>query len=725
MSTQSSAILDTDISNIPEFDDSIDISLISQDTVASTASKMGTKGKKSGKGQAKNTRARKAGPVDVEEVEAPPPTPPAKSTRGRKRTSDEISQDEYERGARESTVKPEPPPKRRATRSRDSNSQQISYPAIAESADNTVMEIDSAATTKPARGGRKRASSRTRKVSTASTASKASLRSKVPDMAEIDAALEADLDRPLSDEEDSKKGNESMRTDDPAPELQPKKTRGKAATTKGTASTAPTRRTRKNEAEEELEEEIKDQEASAVPESVEVTMTGVETDTEPPKKGRATRTKKGTAAFKKGGKSASQATDSKPIDSSVLMADTESSMLTAPTMEDDSGHETDASTASRSTRQKGGRKRAAKGKGKKGGVMSKNIEDIVQPSQPVVSDIEVEKDTQKDTRPSELAKEEDKAEQEVIVDEPPKKATRSKGTKAKGPKAKKQAKAPHLSMPGAFSPPPVEATPDPEQHDQTRDSVTDMLNSIQVPPSLLGVGADQRMPLSLAQRLSMQSGISTGSVPLPIEINGDTENEASVNEDSHPAPTPKAPTDSPPATKATPQKLSTPLPSPQSSDAENQPPSARPSHKRPPILPSPGSQPSPAKPTTTKTKMTKKVALAPSTPNKAAPLSPSKQPNNQISALSTTYPWTSVDVELAFLNSATPGNENAHLSLFRQEGMGKLDTPQRKMSVEEWIRWLAGRSEEEMRREGERVVGVFEREGGRAMRVLEGVGCED
>lgn len=717
-------IADTDTSNIPEFDDSIDISLISQDTVVSTASKMGTKGKKGGKGQAKNTRARKAEPVDVEDNEAPPPPPPAKSTRGRKRTSDEISQDEHERGARESTVKPEPPPKRRATRNRDSNSQQISYPAISESADSTVMEIDSVAITKPARGGRKRASSRTRKVSTASTASKASLRSKMPDVAEIDAALEADLDRPLSDEEDIKKGNETVKTDNQAPESQPKKGRGKTTTKKGTASTAPTRRTRKDEAKEELQEESKGQEASVVSESFEM-MRGVETDTEPPKKSKATRTKKAAAASKKGTKSASQTTESKPIDSSMLMADTESSMLTAPTIEDDSGHETDASTASRSTRQKGGRKRAAKGKGKKGGVMSKNIEDIVQPSQPAVSDIEVEKDGQDDSRPAESATEETKAKQEVAVDEPPKKATRGKGTKAKGPKAKKQTKAPHLSMPGAFSPPPVEATPDPEQNDQTRDSVTDMLNSIQVPATLLGVGADQRMPLSLAQRLSMRSEISAESVPLPIEVTEDREDEANVDEDSHPAPTPKMPAPSPTATRATPQKLSTPLPSPQSSDAENQPPSARPEHKRPPILSPSGVHPSPAKPTTTKP--AKKVALAPSTPNKTAPLSPSKQQNNnQISSLTTTYPWTSVDVELAFLNSATPGNENAPaLSVFGTEAIGSLDEQQRKMSVEEWIRWLAATSEEELRREGERAVGVFEREGGRAMRVLEGVGCCD
>ena len=45
------------------------------------------------------------------------------------------------------------------------------------------------------------------------------------------------------------------------------------------------------------------------------------------------------------------------------------------------------------------------------------------------------------------------------------------------------------------------------------------------------------------------------------------------------------------------------------------------------------------------------------------------------------------------------------------------------MTVQEWIEHVAGRAEAELKMEGERVVGVFEREGQRAMGVLDGIEC--
>jgi hypothetical protein len=47
------------------------------------------------------------------------------------------------------------------------------------------------------------------------------------------------------------------------------------------------------------------------------------------------------------------------------------------------------------------------------------------------------------------------------------------------------------------------------------------------------------------------------------------------------------------------------------------------------------------------------------------------------------------------------------------------------MTVEEWIMFNAGLAEEKLRGECEQMVGVFEKEGGRAMGVLEGVECLD
>lgn len=50
-----------------------------------------------------------------------------------------------------------------------------------------------------------------------------------------------------------------------------------------------------------------------------------------------------------------------------------------------------------------------------------------------------------------------------------------------------------------------------------------------------------------------------------------------------------------------------------------------------------------------------------------------------------------------------------------------MSEEERGMTVEEWVRWGAGRAEELVRRECEEMVMGFEREGMRALRVLEGI----
>ena len=54
-------------------------------------------------------------------------------------------------------------------------------------------------------------------------------------------------------------------------------------------------------------------------------------------------------------------------------------------------------------------------------------------------------------------------------------------------------------------------------------------------------------------------------------------------------------------------------------------------------------------------------------------------------------------------------------------GQSILTSPEKKMSVEEWIRFKAARAEEGLRGECERLVGRFEAEGMRALGALEGV----
>ncbi|KAJ5624844.1 hypothetical protein N7510_001153 [Penicillium lagena] len=144
---------------------------------------------------------------------------------------------------------------------------------------------------------------------------------------------------------------------------------------------------------------------------------------------------------------------------------------------------------------------------------------------------------------------------------------------------------------------------------------------------------------------------------------------------------------------------STPSMSPQSSDAENRPPSARPSASRPPIVVSPPKDHTP---------------LAATTPL------PSKR---KISA-KPVHPWTPVDVDF-ILSGEASDKENADLAGVLKDAKAGLTSPEKKMTVEEWIMWNAKNGEERLKRECERLVGVFEREGGRAMRRLDAIECID
>ena len=148
----------------------------------------------------------------------------------------------------------------------------------------------------------------------------------------------------------------------------------------------------------------------------------------------------------------------------------------------------------------------------------------------------------------------------------------------------------------------------------------------------------------------------------------------------------------------TPQKkVNAPSPSPQSSDAENHPPSTRPVDKRPPLA-----QLSPSK-----TQITR-VPLAASTPTG----SPSKR--NAATKVHTDAPWSAIDLE-NFLGVANAPEEGLALAL--------LSTPEKRMTVEEWIVHNAAQGEERLRRECERIVGAYELEGVKALRSLEGIAC--
>jgi hypothetical protein len=83
-----------------------------------------------------------------------------------------------------------------------------------------------------------------------------------------------------------------------------------------------------------------------------------------------------------------------------------------------------------------------------------------------------------------------------------------------------------------------------------------------------------------------------------------------------------------------------------------------------------------------------------------------------------------VDVDF-ILSGEASDKENADVAGVLKDAKAGLTSPEKKMTVEEWIMWNAKNGEERLKRECERLVGVFEREGGRAMRRLDAIECID
>lgn len=157
-------------------------------------------------------------------------------------------------------------------------------------------------------------------------------------------------------------------------------------------------------------------------------------------------------------------------------------------------------------------------------------------------------------------------------------------------------------------------------------------------------------------------------------------------------------------TKATPKIAA----SPQSSDAENQPPSSRPSVTRPPLLVSSHSS-TPAK----------RTPLA-----SATPINSSSKRND--SRLQSSVPWTAVELEKIFLESPIDKENSPFTVSETADGVKyELNSPEKRLTVEEWVKSNAKKGEAKLRSECERIIGKFEGEGLRALRTLEGIICID
>ncbi|RYC63588.1 hypothetical protein CHU98_g2626 [Xylaria longipes] len=118
---------------------------------------------------------------------------------------------------------------------------------------------------------------------------------------------------------------------------------------------------------------------------------------------------------------------------------------------------------------------------------------------------------------------------------------------------------------------------------------------------------------------------------------------------------------------------------------------------------------------------TPKALISPAPAARQAAVSPSQSPqSSDVENQPPTQPWTAVDVELLFDDL---DKENSLSTGQFLRGMD-LTSPEKQMTVEEWIYHNAEQAEKQLKHECETIVMAFEREGTRAMQALEGVVVE-
>jgi hypothetical protein len=584
-------------------------------SMASTASKTKKPGRPK-KATTKTTRSKAATVTQLMEsgeVVDPVSLPPTRATRGKKRTSDEMLQD---------SIDIIEPPKKRATRNRSSTVKPESREPSPIQTDVTMedAEVSDPVSKKEAKGGRKRASSTTRKpseriMSNQSTASQASLRASNPADDEIDAQLAADLERYESDDDESDNWKVLGTDDSIVSQVYNASTRISNASNR-VAATRTTIRGRATSS-------IIDPAPGVIFEDSVVEVVQPDPEVAIVKKPKAKVNKKGKKAgsilepeihepnaldldleeFERSLEADEQeqfnsatatAAQENVLDSRSSTSPPRATRPTGSTAADDSGHETDGSllvqTKAKKTFQKG-----------KGAVKAK------QPASKI--------------------------------------ATNSKATTKKNKDSVLQART-----------------------TVNEDKVDDSLEE-------QGISMNQ----AERQRLSRQ---------MPSRVSPTIDVALDLVE----APTPRGPV-------SIIEQTMSPEASPQSSDAENQPPSSRPSQTRPPLAR--------YSPTGTRTV---RVALAPSTPTAS--------PSKRNACLETSYPWAPADIDYILMGTPAANRENIDLK-------NLLGAEEKKMTLEEWITWNAKKNEDRLKAECERMVGKFESEGVRALKTLEGIVCSD
>ncbi len=586
--------------------------------------------KKATTARGKKTRTRKDEAVEVledppETYEEAPEPQLAKPTRGRKRTSDAMDDSTM-------TTAEAPPPKKRATRGRQSSNVDASIVDQQRDVEMAEAKLVSPPKTKGKKGRGSNARTK-RKVSTASTVSITSLPDvdddHIMDEEELNRQLEADFDRPLSDDENIAADSDSERKKAPA--------KSKRAPTKKGAS--------------KKQEDTQDHHSMFDPTPVEV--------------------------------------DEAAVDAELKALEAEMEMASAETLQ-------------------------VPKKGRKAGTrkVSKQTTKKTKKTAPVEPEPEPEPVSEMHTEAADVDELAEGHEESMISNATVLNKRASSLSSVEPPKRKRGRPSKKASLVKTVVEEAEPADPGPAIKSSSSPKMSHV--NFSEPDEVLRGETPTTSP---PPRLRGSPSLSTAAAPAP---------EEEGEELPQPPTSPVAATAATASTPAAKQATISPSQSPQSSDAENQPPSSRPSNS----TSSNSSRPALAPVLVAAVKTPMRGYTSPSKNGGTMVRSMNNASNNNtIANLQTSHPWSCVDLDLVFENLGLEGSnkENA-AGIFRHLGGGgagscggDLTSPEKRMTVEEWIYHNASQAEQKMRLECEAMVTAFEREGTRAMTALEGL----
>jgi hypothetical protein len=624
-----------------DIDEAVDESIMSQATVKPKGAKRGPK-PKGKKNKKVDTDLQSDMDLDTNEPPQPEPAKPKRAGRPRKRTSEEMAKDDFDPVPRaEPESSVEPPSKRRARGTRSSS---VSQTYKHESQDHSMLDI-----------------------------------------ASVDENQE---DEPKKSRKGAKKGTTKSR-----------KASDVSVTSK---STSKARMPRDSELEAEIEAGLEVDYPELVepePEPEAEPETELRHEPEPePEKSRASKKSKAGKKSKAAGK-APEPPQEDPVD----YMDVHEEQPEAPT----ESAVVDVADEEKAPAPKTQPSKSSKKKGTKKAKKQETVQEEDREPEEKAGESERDEHEHHDSFVSvEVIKPEAESQPELEVEQPAEKPVKKKSSKKEDkPKKSKKTKKVEASPPPP-TPQPIEdelgfaSSPRDEEDYGTPDDLPDQIQVITSPrvPSPEPQQIHERTPVppKTAKRFSdippeehlaqsLAESHSSRSNERRDSQRGRTSNRA-----VSPLPVPHQ---------------STPSLSPQSSDAENRPPSSLPSAKRPIVVASPPKE------------KTIRTPLAANTP------SPSKR-NLNAGFPASAHPWTPVDIDEVLFGEASD-KENADLVGLLNGAKADLTSPEKRMTVEEWIRWNAKNGEERLKRECERLVSQFEKEGDRAMRRLEAIECID